>query len=230
MHLAQIHGKLDGVTRPCGGSRIYPCRTVGFLQIKIQINLSAQQLIYTNRSREYTVRRSLQISFLIMKILRTDAQGHNLSYIALLIQNFSFFFRQSNRISVKGQGHAAACLAYRSIHQVHLRSADESCHELIAGLVIQILGRIYLLYNTILHNDDSGTQGHSLGLVMGYIDDGSLQSLMQLGNLNTHLASQLCIQVGQRLVHKEYLRAADNSTAHSHTLSLTTGQSLRLTV
>ena len=62
------------------------------------------------------------------------------------------------------------------------------------------------------------------------VDDGGAQSLMQLGNLHTHLHTQLCIQVGQRLIHQEYLRITHDSTTHGNTLSLTTGQSLRFTL
>ena len=102
--------------------------------------------------------------------------------------------------------------------------------NLLIWLIIQILRSIYLLDNTILQNYDSGTQCHSLCLVMCYIDDGGAQSLMQLGNLNTHLYTQLSIQVGQRLVHQEYLRITNDCTTHSNTLSLSTGKSLWLTV
>ena len=77
--------------------------------------------------------------------------------------------------------------------------------NLLHGLIIQVLWVIHLLDDAVLHNDDSGTQCHGLCLVMGNVDNGGLQSLVKLGNLNTHLASQLCIQVGQRLVHQEYL-------------------------
>src|SRR5699024_8928394 len=48
--------------------------------------------------------------------------------------------------------------------------------------------------------------------------------------LDTHLNSQFCIQVGERLVHQEYLRVTNDRTSHSNTLSLTTGKSLRFTV
>ena len=65
---------------------------------------------------------------------------------------------------------------------------------------------------------------------MCYVDDRGAQSLVQFGNLNTHLYTQLRIQVGKRLIHKEYLRITNDSTAHGNTLSLTTGQSLRLTI
>ena len=65
---------------------------------------------------------------------------------------------------------------------------------------------------------------------MCYVDDGSAQSLMQLGDLRSHLYTELRIQVGQRLIHQEYLGATHDSTSHSNTLSLTTGKSLGLTV
>ena len=65
---------------------------------------------------------------------------------------------------------------------------------------------------------------------MGNVDDGGAQSLMQLRNLNTHLYTQLCIQVGERLIHQEYLGITHDSTAHGNTLSLTTGESLRFSV
>ena len=53
---------------------------------------------------------------------------------------------------------------------------------------------------------------------------------MQLGDLSTHLNTELGIEVGQRFVHQEDLRLTNNSTAQSNTLTLTTGKSLRLTV
>ena len=53
---------------------------------------------------------------------------------------------------------------------------------------------------------------------------------MDLGNLDTHLYTKLSIQVGKRLIHKEYLRITNDSTSHSNSLSLTTGKSLRFTI
>src|SRR5699024_9856439 len=81
------------------------------------------------------------------------------------------------------------------IHEVHLRRSDESCNEQVARCIVKVLRCIYLLYNTILHNDDSCTKGHSLCLVMCYVDDRSAKAFMKLGNLDTHLDSQFCIQV-----------------------------------
>ena len=53
---------------------------------------------------------------------------------------------------------------------------------------------------------------------------------MELGDLGTHLDSQLGVQVGQRFVHQEDLRASDDGAAHGHTLSLSTGERLGLAV
>ena len=53
---------------------------------------------------------------------------------------------------------------------------------------------------------------------------------MKLGDLGSHLCTQLSVQVGKRFVKQEDLRITDNSTAQGNTLSLTTGKSLRLSV
>ena len=53
---------------------------------------------------------------------------------------------------------------------------------------------------------------------------------MQFGNLDTHLNSQFCIQVGKRFVHKEYFWITNDRTSHSNTLSLSTGKSFWFTV
>ena len=41
---------------------------------------------------------------------------------------------------------------------------------------------------------------------------------MQLGDLDSHLYTKLCIQVGQRLVHQEYLWLTHDCTTHSNTM------------
>ena len=93
-----------------------------------------------------------------------------------------------------------------------------------------MLRGIDLLDEAVLHDDDARAHGHSLGLVMRNVDEGRLQALMQLGDLGTHLHAQLGVEVGERFVHQEDLRVADDCTAEGDALTLTAGQSLRLTV
>ena len=53
---------------------------------------------------------------------------------------------------------------------------------------------------------------------------------MKFGDLDTHLNSQLRVQVGERLVHQEYFRVTNDRTSHGNTLSLSTGKRFRFTV
>ena len=93
-----------------------------------------------------------------------------------------------------------------------------------------MLGRIDLLNEAVVHDDDPVGHGHSLGLVVGNIDEGGAQLFMQLGELGSHLGAQLGVQVGQRFVQQEDLRFTDNGAPQGDTLSLAAGQSLRLPV
>ena len=65
---------------------------------------------------------------------------------------------------------------------------------------------------------------------MGHVHGGDAQLALQRSNLSTGLDTQLGVQVGQRLIHEEDLRLTDNCAAHCHTLTLTTGKCLRLTI
>ena len=84
---------------------------------------------------------------------------------------------------------ALCILLHLCVYHVHLRRSDEACYELIARLVVQILRRIHLLNHSVLHNDDSGSQSHGLCLIVGNVDNRCAQLLVELGNLDTHLAS-----------------------------------------
>ena len=107
-----------------------------------------------------------------------------------------------------------------------MKAADEQ----VGRVIVQVLRGIDLLDEAVLHNDDAGAHGHGLGLVMGNIDEGGLQALMQLGDLGAHLHAQLRVQVGERFVHQEDLRIADDGAAQSDALTLAAGERLRLTV
>ena len=65
---------------------------------------------------------------------------------------------------------------------------------------------------------------------MGYVDEGGLQALMQLGDFGTHLHAQLGVQVGQRFVHQEDLGLTHDGTAQGNALALAAGQGLGLAV
>ena len=130
-----------------------------------------------------------------MYVLRTDTHNNGLSVISAVDNSFCFGSRQFHVVFTNSKSNVVSVNFYFCIQEVHLRRSDESCNEQVARCVVQVLRGIYLLNNSVFHNNDSGTKCHSLGLVMCYVDDGSAQSLMQFRNLGTHLYTKLCIQV-----------------------------------
>ena len=102
--------------------------------------------------------------------------------------------------------------------------------NMLQGSIVQVLRGIDLLDDAVLHDNDAVAHGHSLGLVVGNVDEGGSQLLVQLDDLGAHGGTQLSVQVGQRLVQQEDCRVTDHCTAQSDTLALTTGQSLGLAV
>ena len=111
-----------------------------------------------------------------------------------------------------------------------MRCADEACNEQVDGVIVEVLRCIYLLNETVLHNNDTRTHCHSFGLVMRYVYECCAKSLVELGNLRSHRSTELSVEVGKRFVEKEYLRLTNDSTTERNTLSLTAGKSLRLSV
>ena len=82
-----------------------------------------------------------------------------------------------------------------ALYKVHLRSADKARNEKVDRHIVQVLRSIYLLDQTVLHNNDSRCHGHSLGLVMGYVDKCCADSLVDLGKLGSHGRTELCVKV-----------------------------------
>ena len=64
---------------------------------------------------------------------------------------------------------------------------------------------------------------------MRYVNKGGVDLLTQQNDLGSHLVSQLCVQVGKRLVHQEHLAVTDHGTADGNSLSLTARKRAGLT-
>jgi hypothetical protein len=59
-----------------------------------------------------------------------------------------------------------------------------------------------------VHDDDLVGHGHGLDLVVGDVDRGGLEALVQLLDLGAHAHAQLRVEVRERLVEQEHLRVA----------------------
>ncbi len=78
--------------------------------------------------------------------------------------------------------------------------ADEVGYETVLRLVVDVGRRTYLLYLTFAHHDHAVAQRQCLLLVVGDVDKGDTQFLVQLFELNLHVVSHLQVERRQRFV------------------------------
>ena len=71
---------------------------------------------------------------------------------------------------------------------------------------------------------------HRLDLVVGDVDRGDAEVVLDAGDLGAHLHAELGVEVRQRLVHQERLRVAHDGPAHGDPLALAAGERLGLAV
>ncbi len=120
--------------------------------------------------------------------------------------------------------------ADHSRQEIHLGGADEPGYEKVAGPFIELLGRADLMDASVFHDDDAVGHGHGFHLVMGDIDKGRRQFLVEFIDLRPGGGSQFGIQVRQWFIQEEGLGITDHGSAQGDPLFLAAGESLWLTV
>ena len=116
----------------------------------------------------------------------------------------------------------------RRLHEVHLRRADEAGDEQVGRMVVELERGADLLDDAALQHHDLVGQGHRLDLIVGHVDHGGVEIVMQLGDLDAHLHAQRGVEIRQRLVEEEDLGVAHNGAADGDTLALAAGELLGL--
>src|SRR3954453_6510720 len=114
--------------------------------------------------------------------------------------------------------------------EAHARRADEARHERVDRLLVELRGRADLLEPALVHHRDAVTHRHRLDLVVGDVDRGRADLLLQLLDLAARLHAQLGVEVRERLVHQEHLRVAHERAAERHPLLLAARELARLAV
>ena len=97
-------------------------------------------------------------------------------------------------------------------------------------MVEQRLRRVDLLQHAVAHHRHALAERHRLDLVMGDVDGGDAEALVQPRQLGAHRHAQLRVEVRQRLVHQEGLRLAHHRAAHRDALALAAGERAGLAV
>ena len=100
----------------------------------------------------------------------------------------------------------------------------------LAGPLVELLGRAGLLQAPVVHDRDPVAHRHRLDLVVGDVDGGRADLLLEALDLAAGLHAQLRVEVGERLVHQEHLRVADQRAAERHALLLAAGELARAAV
>ena len=116
----------------------------------------------------------------------------------------------------------------RRRQDIHRRRADEARGERGCRPRVKLIRRRRLLDPAVAHQNDLVGHAHGFALVVGDIDHGDAELLLQRADFAPHLGAQLGVEIGQRLVHQADRRLGDDGAAERDALLLAAGQLRRL--
>ena len=117
-----------------------------------------------------------------------------------------------------------------SVIEIHRRRAHERGNEEVARPIVELLGRGELLQPAVAKHGHAIAHRHRLGLVVGDVERRHAEPALDAKHLAAHLHAQLCVEIGQRLVHQEDGRLTDERPSHRHALTLPAGELARTAV
>lgn len=82
-----------------------------------------------------------------------------------------------------------------SLHEIHGRGSDKRGDKGIGRVVVNRMGRVDLLYLSLVHHGNPGGYGHGFDLVMGHINHRRLKHFMQLYQFRPRFLPQPGVQV-----------------------------------
>lgn len=94
----------------------------------------------------------------------------------------------------------------------------------VGWALVERMGRRALLDDAAVEHGNSVAHGQGFGLVVGHVDHGEAQLLVQALDLELHLLMQFFVQRTQRLVHQHDVRGEDQCASQSYMLALTARQ------
>ena len=100
----------------------------------------------------------------------------------------------------------------------------KSATNMRARTVVDLLRRTDLLDTALVHDGDAVGHRHRLELVVGDVDSGRVDAVVQLAQLAAHQLAKLGIERAQRLVHQERLGPPHDGAAERHALPVAAGE------
>ena len=104
--------------------------------------------------------------------------------------------------------------------QVHWRRPKEGRHERVGGFLVDLPWCADLADPAAVNNGDPVAHAHGLNLVVGHIDGGGTDFLLELLEFVTSRRPALGIEIGERLIEQEDIRLANQRPGQSHPLPL----------
>ena len=111
-----------------------------------------------------------------------------------------------------------------AVEHVHARRTNEVGDKEVFRTVVDLIRRADLLNDALVHDGDPGCHSHGFNLVMGDVDDGVAELVVELFDFDSHLRPELSIKVGKRLVKEEMIDLLDQTAADRYPLALATRQ------
>ena len=108
--------------------------------------------------------------------------------------------------------------------EVHRRAADEFGDEAVHGGVIHVPRTADLLDPPGVHHGDPLAHHHGFQLIVGDVDRGGAQLLLQADEVALKRLAPAGVQVAQRLVQQQHLRITHHAAPQSDPLPLAPGQ------
>ena len=106
--------------------------------------------------------------------------------------------------------------------------AEEVRDERRARQFVELLRRAELLDPALVHDRDGVGHGHGLLLVVGHVQEGQPDLVLDRLQLQLHLAAQLEVERAERLIEQQQGRPVDDGPGEGDPLLLTAGELLRL--
>ena len=112
----------------------------------------------------------------------------------------------------------------RHLHGHQGGFADEVGHERRGGMVVDGARGIALHEAPVVDDRDAVRHGQRLALVVGDVDGGHAELLVQVPELDLHVVTELLVERRQRLVHEQDPGLEDDGPSQRHPLLLTAGE------
>ena len=112
----------------------------------------------------------------------------------------------------------------RRLREIHRRRAHEAGNEQVVGSVVDPRRRVHLLQRPLAHHADAVAERQRLGLVVRDVQHRRSELALDPGDLVPQLDPEAVVEAGQRLVHQERARLADDRAPERDPLRLATGE------